>query len=405
MKKIVHLFFLVPLTINALNLQDWITLYMGGTVGQLVAYGNVLLVAGGSLLLIKKNKRIMKTASLWVFFFAVHYAISILASALYHNPADIGYTIVNIIFYFGFLIYLGVIKELYNLHRFLNWTFLIASIFLIILWNLQIDLDYIHLDLNWGLDRASGLYGDANNACLVSIISYIFLKFTDFSKSLYLKVFKNIMIAIVCYSIFLTFSTTGYLVFVIVLVLCNYKYLTQKNIFISMCVLPLLYLGLMNLTSLTSGLNLNVRQQSKITNFENIFAFNFEEIDNSGRGEHIDKVIDELYENPFWGHGFDFGLRNLTHNTYLNIWLESGIIGLLTLLTILLIYFSRTIKTDAKIRYFSLAILLTISIFMLSLQTVINQPYLMVVLTYLGFLIDENIIEKKHEKLSTKILQ
>ncbi|MEC3966153.1 O-antigen ligase family protein [Flagellimonas halotolerans] len=265
---------------------------------------------------------------------------------------------------------------------------------------MQLDLDYFSSDISWGLDRASGLYGDANNACLVSIISYVFLKFTDFGNLPFKSLIKLILTLLISYSVILTFSTTGYLVFVFVVILCNYKYLSKRNILASMFALPLLYLIIINLTWLTAGLNLNERQQSKIVNFENIFSFKFDQIDNSGRFEHIDNVIGKLYENPFFGHGFDFGLNHLTHNTYLNIWLESGIIGLLVLIVVLAIYFSRAIKVEKKTKYFSLAILFAVSIFMLSLQTVINQPYIMVVLTYVGVLIDKGLIKKNDERFS-----
>ncbi len=404
MKKLVHLLFLVPLAANALNLQDWVTFYLGNTMGKLVAYGNVALVALGALLIFKKRRNSMRTASSWIAFLIIHYSLSILASSLYDNPADFKYTLVNIIFYFGFLIYIASLKDFSFFHKYLNWIFFIGASFLIILWRLQLDLDYIESDLSWGLDRASGLYGDANNACLVSIVSFIFLKFTDLPKHRFTPILKLGMILIVSYSIFLTFSTTGYLAFVVVFVLCNYKFLTKKNIFISIFTMPVLYLLLINLTTLTSGLGLNERQQSKISNFENIFSFNFDKVDNSGRSLKIDNVIEKLYENPFSGHGFDFGLNNLTHNTYLNIWLESGIFGLLALLIVLGIYYKRTMLLDRKTMFFSLSILFTISLFMLSLQTVINQPYLMIVLTYLGFLIDKKLIKSKHEKLSEEVL-
>ena len=400
MKKIVHLFFLVPFIINALNLQDWISLYVGGTSGQLVAYGNVGLLILGSFLIIKLKGSPIGTPGTWAVFFAVHYSLSILASILYDNPANFGYTLVNIVFYFSFLLYLKRLVDLSFIQTYFTIVFSIASICLIFLWNMQIDLDYFSSDLSWGLDRASGLYGDANNACLVSIISYVFLKFTDFGNLPFKSLIKLILTLLISYSVILTFSTTGYLVFVFVVILCNYKYLSKRNILASMFALPLLYLIIINLTWLTAGLNLNERQQSKIVNFENIFSFKFDQIDNSGRFEHIDNVIGKLYENPFSGHGFDFGLNHLTHNTYLNIWLESGIIGLIVLIVVLAIYFSRAIKVEKRTKYFSLAILFAVSIFMLSLQTVINQPYIMVVLTYVGVLIDKGLIKKNDERFS-----
>lgn len=400
MKKIVHLFFLVPFIINALNLQDWISLYVGGTSGQLVAYGNVGLLILGSFLIIKLKGSPIGTPGTWAVFFAVHYSLSILASILYDNPANFGYTLVNIVFYFSFLLYLKRLVDLSFIQTYFTIVFSIASICLIFLWNMQLDLDYFSSDLSWGLDRASGLYGDANNACLVSIISYVFLKFTDFGNLPFKSLIKLILTLLISYSVILTFSTTGYLVFVFVVILCNYKYLSKRNILASMFALPLLYLIIINLTWLTAGLNLNERQQSKIVNFENIFSFKFDQIDNSGRFEHIDNVIGKLYENPFSGHGFDFGLNHLTHNTYLNIWLESGIIGLIVLIVVLAIYFSRAIKVEKRTKYFSLAILFAVSIFMLSLQTVINQPYIMVVLTYVGVLIDKGLIKKNNERFS-----
>lgn len=394
MKKLIHFLFLFPFIFNILNVQDWMGVYFSSSISQFIAYGNIVLIIIGTLLCLKLKKREIKTGGLWIFFFIIHYSISIIASAFYENPINIAYTFVNITFYIGYLFYLRTINNLKSFHSLITYTLLTASFSLIVLWSLQLDLDYVNSNIGWGLDRASGLYGDANNASLVSILAFIFFKFQNFKN----KVLKIIIYLSIIYSVFLTFSTTGFLVFIVVLFFSNYKLFTiKKNLFLLLITLPIIYLVIINLNFLTSTLNLNVRQKSKIDNFVNIFTLNFNQIDNSGRDTHIINVIDNLYNNPFTGYGFDFGLRNLTHNTYLNIWLESGIIGLITLLLVIFTYFKRSMKTAEKIKYFSLCILISIAVFMLTLQTVINQPYIMVILIYTGYLIDSRKI-KNYEK-------
>ncbi|MEC7263184.1 MAG: hypothetical protein VXW38_05555, partial [Bacteroidota bacterium] len=48
-----------------------------------------------------------------------------------------------------------------------------------------------------------------------------------------------------------------------------------------------------------------------------------------------------------------------------------------------------TMATQKETRFFVLPILMVLCIFMLSLQSVINQPYLIALFVYLGYLIDE----------------
>jgi multidrug efflux pump subunit AcrB len=52
-------------------------------------------------------------------------------------------------------------------------------------------------------------------------------------------------------------------------------------------------------------------------------------------------------------------------------------------------YFKTAIMSAPDIRFFVLPLLLTMCVFMLTLQTVINQPYLMALFIYIGYLIDD----------------
>ena len=61
-------------------------------------------------------------------------------------------------------------------------------------------------------------------------------------------------------------------------------------------------------------------------------------------------------------------------------------------------YFLRAISSPPHVRYFVLPVLIALCIFMLSLQSIINQPYLMALFVYLGYLLDFN-PKKKSEEL------
>lgn len=127
---------------------------------------------------------------------------------------------------------------------------------------------------------------------------------------------------------------------------------------------------------------------AKIENIENLFSFNLKNVDSSGRMELLENLLEKIFENPFLGNGIGFGNELRGHNTIIGVWADAGIIALVFFLLVLFTYFSNTLKLQKKEKYYLLAIEITLFIYMLSLQTVINQPYLICLLVWMGFKID-----------------
>src|SRR5690606_29387081 len=154
--------------------------------------------------------------------------------------------------------------------------------------------------------------------------------------------------------------------------------------------IPVLFVTLINLNNLTAGLNLSTQQRAKVSNIVNLVTFNTQEVDNSGRGELLENLLVYVYKNPFLGNGIDFAKDLRGHNTVVGVWADAGIFALLIFLVMLGNYFRKAIIAPPDKRYFALSILVVLCIFMLTLQTVINQEYLIALFVYVGYVLDEN---------------
>jgi O-antigen ligase len=194
------------------------------------------------------------------------------------------------------------------------------------------------------------------------------------------------------YCLFLTFSTTGFFVFVIINVLLNHKFFSPKRILLVFLLIVVFYTALLNIDRLTDSLNLRPHQQMKIDNIVNILTLNTSEIDDSGRNDLVANLFNYIHENPFIGNGIDFAISKHGHNTIVGVWADAGIFTLLIFLIMLISYFKNSIIAPPNIRFFTLPIILTICVFMITLQSVINQPYLMALFIYIGYVIDEKVL-------------
>ena len=382
--------FLFPFIFNGLNIQGWLSESISSNLGKAFAYFNVLLIFLGIILYAKKSGEFSKTARFWIFYYVIYYTLSIIASVVHDNSLKIFSTIVSIVYFFGFYSFLRFRENRKLFEITVCAVFTIANIVLIIFSELNFDYDFYKrgIELNYELDRAQGVYGDANNAAAVCILGFAFLTKLYKTPNLLHKIIKLILVGTTLYALFLTFSTTGFGIFFVVFIILNHKLFTKRGILFLLIALPLTYVVLLNLTVLTKGLNLNIRQQHKIQNVVNIVSLDFENVDSSGRDIHINEALEYLYENPFFGNGLSFGNNQSTHNTFLNVWLDAGIFCLLLFLVLLGSYFTRAMQLPLEKRSFVLAILITLCGFMLSLQSIVNQPYLITLFVYMGYMID-----------------
>lgn len=394
-QRIIDFCFLYPLVLNALNIQGWISLYFSPTFGQLLSYSNILFIGIGLSLLINRKKEYSKLSALWAIFFFAYYFMSMIASFFYNYfESSLLASLVPVIFFVGNHSYFRFKENRRKFEIVAIIIFSIANFFLIffVMINFDYDLYKNNISISYKLDRAQGLYGDANNAALVAILGYIFVHQCFITKNNFQKVLKIVLLAISAYALYLTYSTTGFVVFIMSFGLLNYKYFTRERLLVLPIILIGFYFTLLNLSSLLEGvIDLNPRQQSKIDNFVNLLKLDFDNVDDSGRDRFVAKLMDYIEESPFIGNGLEFGSHHHGHNTYLYILSDAGIFALIIFVILLFKYFESIFKIDINSRLFALAIMVSFCMFMLSLQTIINQPYLMVVFVYLAYYIDNKI--------------
>lgn len=392
-KSIVYIFFYLPLIISSLNIQSLISQFVSSSLAQIVAYLNLILIMTGALLFRNKIGILSTTNRLWFIFFILYYSFGLLASGVSGFETSVIATLIPVIYFICFNFFLSDPKEFKVFFSVITICFVVSAFLTIVLIKMNINMKSGTV-YEWDLDRAGGITGDANAAALVSILGFIMLNQLYQPSKLIYRVIKVLILTMLFYSLFLTFSTTGLFVFTIVFVIINYKFFTGLKLILFVAIIPLFYLGVFALQSQTKNLNLSNAQINKIENITNLLTFNFEKVDNSGRSDLLEHVMIYLYENPILGNGVNFAVEMRGHNTYVGIWVDAGVLTFLFFLFMLSFYLLKAFTLDPKTRFFSIALLFTLCIFMISLQSVLNQPHLMVLFVYIGYLIDYNKLEK-----------
>lgn len=387
-KLATHICFLLPFVIVTFNAQVFVSILISPSLAQLIAYGNLGLLVLGLSFIIKKRGELSKTARLLILYFIIYLSFAILASALNNNPANILASIIPFIYVIAFYYYLSDANNRRIFKNVAIISFVISTILAIHLYNINFDVEKQGI-AKYKLDRAQGVFGDANSTALMAIIAFIFLFQLYNPKKYASKILKIILLLVVFYSLSLTFSTTGFLVFIISFVILNYKFFTGVRLIAAFILVPFFYLALINLNTITADFDLRGQQRDKITNLVNVLTFNTEEVDDSGRNELVTRLLkDHVFVNPFLGSGLEFAVSQRGHNTLVGVWADAGLFTVLFFLFMLFKYFANSINSPPSIRYFVLPILFGLCIFMLSLQSIINQPHIMTLFVYLAYLID-----------------
>jgi O-antigen ligase len=391
-KKLGVFIFIYAFVFSTLNLQNFASWFISRELGQLFLYLNLGLLLFASTIFIKGRRFFSKTVHSWILFYVAYYIFGIIACIKFDYFDYLLQSAAPLTYFMTFAIFLRHPKNRGYLLKTMLISFLIYCIFLIGLYHLGYDVDILGKP-KWGVERAEGLYGDANNSALLAIICFtLWFKFYHPRNGM-----KRIsVLSLIVYSLFLTFSTTGYLVFALVFVGLNYKLFLKKKMIIALPLVPLILLGLVNLTSLAKPLQLKKVQMAKVENIENLFSFNLEQVDSSGRTELLTNLLQKVFESPFLGNGIGFGNELRGHNTIIGIWADAGIVPLVFFLLVLFTYLKNTLKLQEAQKHYMLALLLTLFIYMISLQTVINQPYLVCLFVWMAFKIDYHVPEHKY---------
>ncbi|SDR76655.1 O-antigen ligase family protein [Winogradskyella sediminis] len=391
-KLTIHLCFLVPFVITVLNLQVLVTMFISTVLAQIIAYFCLGLILLGIVLTLRNRGEFSRTARLWIYFYIIYFVIAIFSGAMHNNYTNIVASTIPFFYVIGFYYYLSLPENRKVFEKTAIISLILSCLTCIYFNSINFDLDVQGVG-EYVVDRAQGVYGDANNMALVTVLTFIFIYKVYNPQKIIFKILKIGILAVVFYSLFITFSTTGLSVFIISLVILNSKFFTGLKLIFGICLLPIVYLLLLNLNSLTANMDLVGQQRDKINNLVNVLSLNFEEIDDSGRSELVAEVLHYIYKNPLMGNGVDFGALHQTHNTFIAIWADAGIFVLLFFIIMLGVYYRRAFSCSENIRYFVLPMLLAMCVFMLSLHSVINQPYLMAIFVYLGYLIDDETVE------------
>jgi O-antigen ligase len=382
MKKIGVLCMLLPFVFNTLNIQAFITKFLSANSAQNFAYLNVILVIIGAILLFKQKEPFAPIIKLWIVYFLFYYVIGTIASEIHGTETPYLKTLIPLIYFFGFSIYLSAPDYRPLFIKVCAATFFISSIVVIVFQRINFSMDHDGI-YEYALERAGGVYGDANQAALASILSFILIFYFFKPDHGFLKFLRVLALLIATYALILTFSKTGFLVLLAVFGLCFHKIFSGKRMLISVILVPVILISGVNFALNSDALS--PLQKERIENVVNIVTFNTENVQMSGRDMLLQNMLKYVYDNPIIGNGIYFSNIIRGHNTIIGVWADAGIICFLLFLLILFTYFKKSLNGKADTQYFSLSTMLALTVFMLSLQTIINQPYLLCLLVFLGY--------------------
>ncbi|MEO9890996.1 hypothetical protein [Aurantibacter sp.] len=384
MRFIVNLLFYYPLVANLLNVQAFISKFISPAIAQLFAYTNMALLLVGIAVLIKKSQKFTPIIKLWIAFYILYYMFAVFANIGLGTSISFLNTLVSVVYFLAFAFLLSDSKEIVITSKVLAVSFFASCILLLVLkyYNFSLDHDGVY---EYTLERAGGVYGDANNASLAAVMSFIFVYYCLKANSNLEKLLKLFALVISAYAVFITFSKTGLVIFLLVLGLIFHKLFAPKKLLLALIFVPILIYTAFSWAESTDSLS--EPQKERVKTIANIFTLNTKEVGLSDRDVLFQNMMLHVYERPILGNGIDFSNLIRGHNTIFGVWADAGILVFLLFLYILIVYFKKSFDSKYEMRFFALSILTTLFIFMMTLQTVRNQGYLMVVFVMLGYLL------------------
>ncbi|MDO6819741.1 O-antigen ligase family protein [Zobellia sp. 1_MG-2023] len=383
MRAAIILCFYFPLVTNLLNVQAFISNFLSATIAQIFAYGNLMLLIIGVLIIIRQTKPFTPLIKLWFAFYIFYYSIALFANVLLDTTPPILKTLVPVVYFVSFSFLLSIPSQIKKVSKILAISFFVSSVFIILFnyFNFSLDHDGVY---EYKLERAGGLYGDANNACIVAILAFIFIKSIITTKTNGQVILKVIALFITSYAVIITFSKTGFVVFLLILSLLYRHLFTVQRLLLSIIFIPLfLYAAI---TWAISSDNLSRIQKERVESIVNIITLNTDKVGLSDRDILFKNMLSFIQENPYIGNGINFSNIIRGHNTIFGVWADAGILVFLLFLFLIFSFFKKAIFSENSLKYFGVAILTTLTIFMMTLQTIINQGYLMVLFSLLSFI-------------------
>lgn len=233
-----------------------------------------------------------------------------------------------------------------------------------------------------GVGRAIGSLGNPNYASFFQLIGFIVLLILEWPKSTVFKLVRLIFLGLLFLSVFVTFSRTGLIT--ILLVLVTYFYLKGKLKLVFFCILTLFIIAI-NMSSLFS----ETRYSSIINKRGSV------DMTLNGRVNLIwqEKIVSFL-ENPIWGEGTREGAKSKTlfsvvtfDNGFLYLLVANGIVGTIIYISFFffqLKFFDRLKKTKLHELYLFI-ILFNLSTLIYFVTT--DMPKAVIFMTYFYFMI------------------
>ena len=197
------------------------------------------------------------------------------------------------------------------------------------------------------------------------------------------KVLKFLALTTTLYALILTFSKTGFIILIIVLGLMYHKLFNPKRILFTLILILILFSSIFSFVMESDFLS--PIQKERVLTLTNILTFQSEKVDFSGRDMLLKNMINYINENPILGNGINFSVDIRGHNTIMGVWADAGIFTFLFFLILLFRHFWISLHSEGENKYFLLSILTVLTVYMLSLQTIITESYLLVVFVWIGY--------------------
>lgn len=387
MKRIIFFCFYVPFIFKALNAQAFLTKFTPApeVVIQAFAYFTVCLVIFGIFVIKPQWKTLPALNRLWLVFYFTYFPIALLANLIQETePHRLLVAFIPVVFFVGFTFLLQREEERERFCNIMAGTFLIVSLLTIVFdyYNISVDFEGVY---EFRLERAGGVYGDANNAALASEVAFVLIYYTYKPNTRLKRIFKVVALIITLFATIITYSKTGLLVLVVIGILALIKKISFEKIFLSLLLLPIaVFLGIQY------AVNANLISQNQLERIYTIIdlvTFNTTNVDYSSRDVLLQNMLNYIYESPIIGNGVQFSNLIRGHNTIIGVWADAGIFVFLIFIALLVAYFRKALSASGPNRLMILSLLIILTTYMLTLQTVINQAYLIALFAFIGYVV------------------
>tara|TARA_R110002049_G_scaffold197763_1_gene367829 strand:- start:5262 stop:6449 length:1188 start_codon:yes stop_codon:yes gene_type:complete len=395
MKKIGIILFIIPLILTTLQVQAFFEKFISESSSRTLAYANLGLIFMGIIFFLKDQRRepFTKMIKLWLIFYGFYFGIGLLANTIHQNEVPLLKTLIPVIYFIGFSFFLSIKAHRKIFEKAVMITFTISNILLIYFYQINFSMDYDGI-YEYSLERAGGVYGDANNAAVVCLLSFIFIYNYYKPRYSFGKMIKFLGIGIALYSLILTFSKTGFVVLILVLSLTFHRFFSPKKIIPLLFIVPISFY--LFIQSALHSPSLSAVQKTRIQDVVNIITLNTSKVHYSDRDVLFDNMLNFINLNPVLGNGIYFSTSIRGHNTIFGIWADAGIFCFLFFLFVLFQYVKKGLASTPDIKFPTLSIITVLGIFMLSLQTIIDQAYLIAIFVYLAYIVDNKRLESHY---------